>query len=67
VNNGVDIPLPKDMLYLCVELHTRLQKETLTGADLTCKLKELLIERELLEQEYYNYVDLQWKVVTLGT
>jgi hypothetical protein len=28
---------------------------------------ELLIERELLEQEYYNYVDLQWKVVTLGT
>jgi hypothetical protein len=35
-------------------------EETLTGTDLTCKLKELLIERELLEQEYYNYVDLQY-------
>ena len=59
VNNGVNIPLPKDIsTTLCVELHTRLQNETSTRADLTDKLKELLKERELLEYEYYNHVDL---------
>jgi hypothetical protein len=60
VNNGVDIPLPKDIHTSMCRTTYAVAERDVDWADLTCKLKELLIERELLEQEYYNYVDLQY-------
>jgi hypothetical protein len=54
----VDTAESKDMCTsLCIELYARLQAEIQYHTLVNGALKELISERELLESEYYKYVD----------